>query len=92
MNTATAPEIQAFLLRQYHAEITDLGMDPATISPDFDFLESGVVDSLGILDLISSIEQHFAITVDLEGLDAERLTILGPLCEYIAATGVPAGA
>lgn len=87
----TSTDIQQYLLRHFKTEIADLGLDPSTLPPEFDFLETGVVDSLGILDMISSIEQQFAITVDLEGLDAEQLTILGPLCDYIAATGVPAG-
>jgi acyl carrier protein len=53
---------------------------------DFDFLLSGVIDSFGILEMISAIEQEFQIQVDLALLDAEDITRIGPLARYIATT------
>jgi acyl carrier protein len=54
------------------------------IPDDFDFLLSGVIDSFGILEMISAIEDEFQIKLDLALLDAEDITRIGPLARYIA--------
>ena len=51
---------------------------------DFDLLLSGVIDSFGILEMISAIEKEFRIQLDLAALDAEEITVLGPLSRYVA--------
>lgn len=45
---------------------------------------NGVIDSFGILEMINAIEEEFQIQLDLAGLDAEQITILGPLSRYVA--------
>ena len=52
---------------------------PAELPDDFDLLLSGVIDSFGILEMISSIEEEFQIELDVAALDAEQITIVGPL-------------
>jgi hypothetical protein len=37
--------------------------------------------------MISAIEEDFQIKLDLEALDAEQITVLGPLSRYVAARG-----
>jgi len=54
------------------------------IPDDFDLLLSGVIDSFGILEMISAIEDEFQIHLDLALLDAEDITRIGPLARYIA--------
>jgi acyl carrier protein len=54
------------------------------IPDDFDLLLSGVIDSFGILEMISAIEDEFQIQLDLALLDAEDITRIGPLARYIA--------
>jgi len=61
-----------------------MGFDPVEVPDSFDFLLSGVIDSFGILEMISSIEDKFGIRLDLAALDAEQITILGPLSQYVA--------
>jgi len=73
----TSQDIQKFLVGRYKDMTLNLGLDPAAISPDFDFLERGIIDSLGVLEMITAIEQNFGITVDLEGLDAADLDGFG---------------
>ena len=89
MTPHTSQDIQKFLVGRYKDMILNLGLDPVAIAPDFDFLERGIIDSLGVLEMITAIEQNFGITVDLEGLDAADLTVLGPLCDYITKTATP---
>ena len=56
---------------------------------DFDLLLSGVIDSFGILEMISAIEDEFRIRLDLALLDAEDITRMGPLARYIAENPKP---
>jgi len=59
-------------------------MDPNEVPDNFDFLLDGVIDSFGILEMVSSIEDEFRIQLDMATLDAEQITILGPLSLYVA--------
>jgi acyl carrier protein len=86
MNKVTAEEVRNFLTGKYADAIQGVGSDPATVADDFDFLLSGVVDSFGILEMVSSIEKQFGVELDLASLDAEQMTILGPLSRYVAQT------
>ena len=61
----------------------------AVLSDDFDFLLNGVIDSLGILEMVSAIEAEFRIQLDLALLDAEDITRIGPLARYIAENAKP---
>jgi len=72
------------LLNKY-ADAVNLSDVKADEIPDsFDFLLRGIIDSFGILEMISSIEDEFHIQLDMAALDAEQITILGPLCQYVA--------
>ena len=64
--------------------MTAMRLDLTDIPDDFDFLLSGVIDSFGILEMISAIEDEFRIRLDLALLDAEDITRIGPLARYIA--------
>jgi acyl carrier protein len=86
MRKFTADEVRDFLTAKYSEAIRGMGLDPAAVGDDFDFLLSGVVDSFGILEMVSSIEQQFGIELDLASLEAEQMTILGPLSRYVAET------
>src|SRR5262245_49367514 len=79
----TPDNVRRFLLAKYSGPIKGKGSDPVEVPDTFDFL-SGIIDSFGILEMVSSIEEEFRIRLDLAALDAEHVTILGPLSEYVA--------
>jgi acyl carrier protein len=89
MNEISADSVRQFLLAKYSELIGATGADPANVPDDFDLLLAGVIDSFGILEMISAIEDQFHIQLDMATLDAEQITILGPLSRYVAenATG-----
>ncbi len=89
MNYITADQVRQFLLARYSQSIKLLGLDPANIPDDFDFLLSGVIDSFGILEMVTSIEDEFRIQLDMASVDAEQITILGPLSAYVAKNARP---
>jgi acyl carrier protein len=90
MTQITAEEVRQFLLNKYADSIHGIGLHPAEIGDDFDFLVSGVIDSFGVLDMVGSIEDQFRIRLDMATLDAEQITILGPLSAYVAQHATPA--
>jgi acyl carrier protein len=79
----TAEQIRGFILDRFRSQLEAKGLSPWTISDDFDLLTEGVVDSMGIVELITALEQHWDIELDLEALEPEKLTIVGPLCRYV---------
>jgi acyl carrier protein len=89
MNDLTTERVREFLLAKYAPQIKGVGMDPAALPDDFDFLLNGVVDSFGILEMVSAIEDEFGLSLDLAALDAEQMTILGPLSEFVAQNAQP---
>lgn len=84
MTHITPETVRTFLLQKYADKIQGIGLNPATVPDTFDFLLEGAVDSLGILDMVGALEQEFAIELDMAALDAEQMTILGPLSRYVA--------
>jgi acyl carrier protein len=87
VNRVTCEQVREFLLARYARAIQQLGLDPATVTDDFDFLLREVIDSFGIVEMILSIEDEFHIQLDMARLDAEEITILGPLSRYVAEHG-----
>jgi acyl carrier protein len=87
MKEITEASIRRFLLDKYRAQIGAIGLIPDNLDDNFDFLLNGVIDSFGILEMISAIENEFQIQLDLADLDAEQITILGPLSRYVAERG-----
>ena len=87
MKQLSEADIRSFLLDKYREPIEALGLASETMTDDFDFLLTGVIDSFGILEMFSAIEEEFQIELDLAALDAEQITILGPLSRYVAERG-----
>ena len=83
----TEAAIRQFLLDKYRQPIEAMGLIREELADDFDFLLNGVIDSFGILEMISAIEEEFHIELDLAALEAEQITILGPLSRYVAERG-----
>jgi acyl carrier protein len=87
MSTLTAEVVRQFVAHHYQDR---LPAGALTLGKDTDLLDSGIIDSFGILELVQALETHFSIRIDLEGLEPEKLTLVGPLCAYVAAKAVPA--
>jgi len=84
MKDVTPDNVRGFLLTRYYEPIIAMQLSLTEIPDDFDLLLSGVIDSFGILEMISAIEDEFQIQMDLALLDAEDITRIGPLARYIA--------
>jgi len=80
----TPDNVREFLLTRYSEPITAMELNLTELPDDFDLLLSGVIDSFGILEMISAIEGEFRLQLDLALLDAEDITRIGPLARYSA--------
>ncbi len=60
-----------------------LGERNRVLKEDQSFLESGIVDSTGVLELVSFIEETFKIKVEDEELIPENLDSVKKLVTYI---------
>ena len=53
------------------------------LSDDSSFLEEGIIDSTGVLELVSFLEEEFGITVDDEDLIPENLDSINNVTAYL---------
>jgi acyl carrier protein len=85
MSETSTTDIRSFL-HQYILEKSLAGgkTPPAELEDDCDLLLTGLIDSLGLLDLMTAIQQHCRQDIDFEALDPEQLTVVGPLCRYVS--------
>lgn len=86
MNTAMSnvqmqEQIQAFILEKFPLS------RKRSLTPQVDLLESGILDSLGILDLVSFVEQTFGIVVNDEELVPENFRSIESLSAFVLAKG-----
>ncbi len=75
MREETEKEVQEFIL----AELRDRGGDVDNKNMEENFIESGVIDSFGFLELLVAIEQKFNVQINFAELDPESFTNLSGL-------------
>jgi len=60
------------------------GQDDGILGDDISFLEKGIIDSTGVLELVSFIEETYGISVDDEDLIPDNFDSLNKLSSFIA--------
>jgi len=74
----TKEKVRAFMIENFlFGEDTDL-------KDDTSFLEEGIIDSTGVLELIEYLEEEFNLQIDDEDLVPENLDSLNNLEHFIA--------
>lgn len=74
---AIAQEVRRFVRENYL-----FGQDDG-LKDDDSFLEMGIIDSTGVLELVSYLENTFGIRVESEELNVENLDSLNRICAYL---------
>lgn len=82
---------------QVHAAVVDAlaahaerhGLAAGALGRDVDVLGSGLIDSLGFVDMLMDVEEHLGAPLALELLDFERLDSLGAIVDQL--WGIHAG-
>jgi acyl carrier protein len=70
-------------IRSFIIETFLFGSSESALGDDDSFLESGIIDSTGVLELVSYVEEEFEIEVKDEELVPENFDSLNKLVGYI---------
>ncbi|RFA25163.1 acyl carrier protein [Alkalilimnicola ehrlichii] len=64
--------------------------DPAALADDDSFLEQGIIDSTGIMEVIFFLEEEFGIRVDDDELIPENLDSVNRIARFVQRKRVAA--
>jgi acyl carrier protein len=73
-----AAEVSTFIVKNF------LFGQRHELAPEQSFLQSGVIDSTGLLELVSFLEERYGIAVEDRELLPENLDSLRSVSEYVA--------
>ena len=71
-------------LRKYILETYLFTTDDSALANDDSFLDKGIIDSTGILELVTYLEQEFGLTIADEELLPENLDSINNLVNFVA--------
>jgi len=77
---AVIEQLRVLFLEQFHIDVPSL---------DTDLLETGMLDSLQLVELLLQIEQVFGLRISIDAIDLDDLRTLSRLARLV---GNPAGA
>ncbi len=68
MNVA---KIKNYIIENLKNKLEQFGINQNEIKKDFDFVQSGLLDSMAFVEMIAGMEQHFDIEIDFENIDKD---------------------
>ena len=80
-------EISEFMIFKLKEKLELFGIDKREIKNDFDLVQSGLLDSMSFVDLVTEMEKKFNIEIDFEeAFDESKLTKINGLIEIFKKT------
>jgi acyl carrier protein len=76
--TTLADEIRGYIV----AEFLD-GEDTADLTADFDLIDNGVVDSLGVVRIVSHLSRTYSIPIDDIPLAPDSFRSIGAISAFV---------
>lgn len=70
-------------VRQYVSDKLLFGRTEVELKGDTSFLESGIIDSTGVLELVSFLEEQFKVKVDDEDLIPANLDSVDAITRFV---------
>ena len=70
-------------IRQFIIDNFLMGQDSDSLKDGSSFLEDGVIDSTGVLELVGFLEENYEIKVEDEELIPENLDSIKNICAYL---------
>jgi len=64
------------------------GRSEVDLKPDLSLLESGIIDSTGVLELVMFIEEKYSIKIEDEELIPENLDSIDNIIKFLKTKGV----
>jgi acyl carrier protein len=85
MSGVTKDEVRAFLTDHVKHQLEAQGRQATDdqIPDDCDLFLSGMIDSLGLLELAGALSDYCGFELEFEELDPEQMTIVGALCDFV---------
>lgn len=71
-------------LRQYITENFLFGQGDAAFTDEVSFLEKGIIDSTGILEIVAHLEQVYGVSVEDEELVPQNFDSVDNLAAYVS--------
>ncbi|MCF8233333.1 MAG: acyl carrier protein [Bacteroidales bacterium] len=59
-------DIRQFVSEFLSKRLESVGLSAGDIRGSFDFIQSGLLDSMAFVDMISAMEEHFGVEIDFE--------------------------
>jgi len=85
INTVNPIEVRLFLKDYLNRKLEVAGRSSCEdLAEDCDLLLSGMIDSIGLLELVEALREFSGRDIDFEILDPEEMTVVGPLCRFIS--------
>lgn len=75
----TQDQIRDYIVKEFMP-----GNNPEEITPELNLVETGIIDSLGILKLVAFLERTSKLTVNAEELELDRFKTINSIYELIA--------
>lgn len=79
MNDGIAKEIRTFIISNFL-----FGQDDGRIAENVSFLESGTIDSTGVLELVAFVEQKYGIAIGDRELVPDNLDSIANVSRFVA--------
>ncbi|MEZ5289383.1 MAG: acyl carrier protein [Vicinamibacterales bacterium] len=73
------------VVKQFILENFLPGEDPKNLTDDTELKESGILDSLSTLKLVTFLEEHFKIELEANDLDAGNLASVASIASLIGS-------
>jgi len=70
-------------VKAYISENFLMGQSDIELGDDTSFLEMGLLDSTGVIELVSFLEEEFGIQVEDDEITPENLDTLNRICSYV---------
>ena len=65
-----------------------MGRSDVVLDPEVSLIESGVMDSTGVLELVEFLEATYGIKIEDEELVPENLETIGNIVDFLETKGV----
>ena len=72
-------------LRAHVVQSYAVGTDVGELDADHDLLVSGLVDSMGVMEIIGFVEETFGVVVEDDEIVPENFRSLRAMSDYVAA-------
>ena len=81
--------VRTVVLDAVRDRLTLLSVPESDVTGDFDFVNSGVLDSIAFLEMIVTLEKEFGFEVELGDMRIEEATTLNGLVDMVRSFAPP---